>query len=130
MFGGLLNIADTLRTILGAAESAIHDRVDLFASDLVREKQNLVRLLVTVAALAMFGGMTVILLTFTIIVALWDTARLSALLGLSGLYLLAFTFLYRKVKTNVAMPAFPSIRAQLKRDAENLYSREQREFES
>lgn len=127
MFSGLLTLISTVRTIIGAAENAVHDRVELFATELVRERQRLFQVLIDVAALTVIGSVTLVLVTFTIVAAFWDTARLTALSGLSGVYLLAFLWFFHRAKKQSALPAFPSTRAQIKRDAALLQPHEQEE---
>ena len=69
--------------------ATVQNRVELFALELREEKCRLIEAAVLVAALVALGTLTLTLLTFTIVVLLWDTAREATLITLSVAYLVA-----------------------------------------
>jgi uncharacterized membrane protein YqjE len=82
LLGSLRGFADGL---LGS----VHDRVDLISIELQEEKHRLIQILFWVGAIVVMGLLTIVFVSFALVILLWDTARMAAVGGLAGLYLAA-----------------------------------------
>ena len=94
-----------LDTLLASAEN----RVELFAVELQEEKCRLVEALICAAAATAFGLMPLTLVTFTIVILVWEDGRVVALTLLSALYLacaiLAWRGLQKRLKNTTGFSA-------------------------
>lgn len=107
----------SLRRILDALLATAQNRVELFAVELREEKCRLVEAVLWAAAVAAFGMMTLSLVTFTVVVICWDNARLPALAGLSGSYMIATVLAGRALQSRLkALGAFSGTISEFKKD--------------
>jgi uncharacterized membrane protein YqjE len=84
--GGLFESLKTLSTCL---VGIVHTRLELLSTDIAEEREHLVLLLV-MALVALFClGVGIVLLAILIALAFWDSHRLMALGGLTGVFLAA-----------------------------------------
>ena len=93
--GGILA---ALRGILDVGLGLLQTRIELFAVELREEKCRLIEALVLASAAVALGMMTLTLLTFVVVLLFWDSARVAALLTLSGLYLLGTIAAWRGLR--------------------------------
>lgn len=66
--------------------AVLANRLELFLVELQEEQGRVLRLLLLAVTMAVLGLMVLILASFALVVAFWDEARLTVLLGLTGLY--------------------------------------------
>ena len=84
--GGLF---ESLKTLSSCLVGIVHTRLDLLSTDIAEEREHLVLLLV-MALVALFClGVGIVLLAILIAVAFWESHRLMALGGLTGVFLAA-----------------------------------------
>lgn len=84
--GGLF---ESLKTLAGSLIGIIHTRLELLSNDIAEERAHFTTLLVLGLVALFCLGVGVVLLTILIAVAFWESHRLAALGGLSGLFLAA-----------------------------------------
>ena len=107
----------SLRRILDGGLAIAQNRVELFAIELREEKCRLVEAIILASAVVALGMMTLTLTTLLIVVWLWDTARVPALVGLSALYLLGTVLLWRNLRARLSQPtAFTGTLDEIKKD--------------
>ena len=80
IFGSVARIVDTVL-------ATVQNRLELFAVELKEEKWRLIQLLTLAAVALVLGLMTLILLTFAIIVWFWESGRMAAVITLTLVYL-------------------------------------------
>ena len=84
--GGLF---ESLKTLSSSLVGIVHTRLELLSTDIAEEREHLVLLLV-MALLALFClGIGIVLLAILIALAFWESHRLMALGGLTGIFLAA-----------------------------------------
>jgi len=111
------------RRILEGGLAIVQNRLELFAVELRQEKCRLVEAIIWVAAVVVFGIMTLTLLTLAVIILFWEQERVAALLVLSGLYLLGTFVALRKLRAKLAVSsAFSGTVGEIKKDRECLRS--------
>ncbi len=81
--GLLASVRALLSTLLGMA----HTRLELFANELEEEGVRLIRLFVYGFLSLFFFGLGVIALSLLVVAAFWDTYRLTAIAGVTLVYL-------------------------------------------
>ena len=107
----------SLKRIVEAVLATAQNRVELFAVELQEEKCRLVEAILCAAALAAFGMMTLSLVTFTVVLLFWENGRLTALGGLSVLYLVGTALAWRALQSRLkARSAFAGTLDELKKD--------------
>ncbi len=116
---------DSLKTLSGSLVGLVQTRLELLATDIAEERVHLTRLLV-LGLLALFCfGVGVVLLAMLIVVVFWDTYRLTALGGLTGLFLGAgaglAVFALHKARTRPRL--FEASLAELSKDRQHLNAR-------
>ncbi|NDP47924.1 MAG: phage holin family protein [Sulfuriferula multivorans] len=84
--GGLF---ESLKTLSVSLLGIVHTRLDLLSNDVAEEREQLTSFLLLVLAAVGFLGLGIVLLVILIVVAFWETHRLEALAGLTGLFLMA-----------------------------------------
>ncbi len=82
-------LLESLKTLTGTLVAMVHTRLALFATDLEEERAHLVSLFILTLVSLFCIAVGVILAALFVVVAFWDTHRLLALGGLTGLFLLA-----------------------------------------
>ena len=102
-----------LNTVLAIAEN----RLELFLVELREERFRLFNALLLVCGLAAFGFMALLLGSFTLVVAFWDSARLTVLTALTAGYgLTALGIFWRLTVRFKNWPAFEATLDELKKD--------------
>jgi len=119
--GGLF---ESLKTLSASIVGIVHTRLELLSTDIAEEREHLITLLV-LGLLALFClGVGVVLLALLIVVVFWESNRLLALSGLSGLFLVAAMGLawlaMHKARTRPRL--FEASLAELSKDRQQLRS--------
>ena len=126
MFENIIQSAmvGAVRDIATAGLNLVQRRIELAAAELQEEKKRTFELLLGAAALAALGSITLALLTITLVVAFWETARVQVLCGLTATFVSATFWLYCRVKKAFVMKVpFSKTVHQLKQDQEALANR-------
>lgn len=97
-------------------------RLELFAIEAQEEKERIASLLLWAVLAALLAGFGLLMLLVLITVALWDTHRLLALAGGTGVLVVAAAVAVSKVKALIDQPAslFQSSIGELRADADAL----------
>lgn len=119
--GGLF---ESLKTLSASLIGIVHTRLELLSTDIAEEREHLIAFLL-LALLALFClGVGVLLLALLIVVAFWESHRLVALGGLTGLFLIAGAGMawlaLHKARTRPRL--FAASLAELSRDRQHLTS--------
>jgi uncharacterized membrane protein YqjE len=114
-----------VRTLGALAESGVlvvRQRLELAALDVQDELASLLRLVGGVLAVAVFTALALAGLGAAIVIALWDTWRIAAIVGVTVAYLAgAVLSLQRLLRAWAAKPPFMAATiAELRRDGEEL----------
>lgn len=119
--GGLF---DSLKTLSGSVVGIVHTRLELLSTDIAEERAHLTTLLVLGMVSLFCLGVGVVLLAILIVVAFWESHRLAALGGLTGLFLIAGAGLawlaMHKARTRPRL--FEASLAELSKDRQHLSS--------
>lgn len=84
--GGLF---ESLKTLSASLVSIVHARLELLSTDIAEEREHLISLLVMGLVALFCLGVGVVLLAILIAVAFWESHRIMALGGLTGVFLAA-----------------------------------------
>ncbi len=84
--GGLF---ESLKTLTGSLIGIVHTRLELLSTDIAEDRAHLASLLVLGLVALFCLGVGVVLLAILIAVAFWESNRLAALGGLTGVFLAA-----------------------------------------
>jgi uncharacterized membrane protein YqjE len=107
----------SLKRTLDALLATAHNRVELFAVEVQEEKCRLMEALLCAVAAAVFGTITLTLVTLLVVLVFWENGRLIALGGLSVLYLAGTVLAWRALQSHLkARSAFAGTIDELKRD--------------
>ena len=119
--GGLF---ESLKTLSVSLVGIAHTRLDLLSTDIAEEREHLITLLLLVQLALFFLGVGILLLALLIVVAFWESHRLLALGGLTGLFLLASagTAWLAVHKTRTRPRLFEASLAELSKDRQHLTS--------
>ncbi len=115
----------TLRRLADSIFAVVENRLALAIVELNLEKYRAIELMIWGGAFVVFGLLSAILVTFTVVVIFWDTARLAVMIAFCLLYLLgaaASFFALRGLIKNWPMPFSDSI-AEIKKDRACLQTR-------
>ncbi|HUX29570.1 MAG TPA: phage holin family protein [Thiobacillus sp.] len=117
--GGLF---ESLKTLSSCLVGIVHTRLELLSTDIAEEREHLVLLLV-MALVALFClGVGIVLLAILIAVAFWESHRIMALGGLTGVFLVAGAgagwLAMHKARTKPRL--FDASRAELSKDRQRL----------
>ena len=119
--GGLF---DSLKTLSGSVVGIVHTRLEMLSTDIAEERAHLTTLLVLGMVSLFCLGVGVVLLAILIVVAFWESHRLAALGGLTGLFLIAGAGLawlaMHKARTRPRL--FEASLAELSKDRQHLSS--------
>lgn len=116
LFGLLKRLGDR-------AVGTVQNRLELFAIELKEEKCRIIQAILLVSAVIALGVTTLALLTFTVVILFWENGRVTALCGLSGLYILATVLALRSLRRLLTTgPAFEGTLEELKKDRACLQS--------
>ncbi len=114
----------SLKSLTALVVAIFHNRLNLLSNDLeiAREQMVSVLIMVLIALFSLCFG--ALLLALFVVVIFWDTHRLIALGGVTGLFLLVGTLcLWRVLKALKAMPAtFEASLTELAKDYKQLKS--------
>jgi uncharacterized membrane protein YqjE len=117
--GGLF---DSLKTLSISLVGIVHTRLELLSTDIAEEREYLITLLVLVLLALFCLGVGVVLLAMLIVVAFWDSHRLLALGGVTGVFLIASAgmawFALHKTRTRPRL--FAASLAELSKDRQHL----------
>ena len=107
----------SLKRILDTLLATAENRLELFVVEFREEKHRLLEAFLCAAAVVTFGMMTLTLVTFTIVILFWENGRMTALAGLSGLYLIGTVAAWRALQKRLhARSAFAGTLDELKKD--------------
>lgn len=117
--GGLF---ESLKTLAATLIGIIHTRLELLSVDIAEEREHLITLLVLAQAALFCFGVGVVLLALLVVAAFWETHRLLALGGASGLFLfvgaaMAWAAVH---KTRTRPRLFAASLAELSKDRQHL----------
>lgn len=119
--GGLF---ESLKTLSVSLISIVQTRLELLSTDVAEEREQLTSFLVLVLVALSFLGVGIVLLAILIVVAFWETHRLLALAGLTGLFLTAGVGLgwYAMHRVRTKPRLFEASLAELSKDRQHLRS--------
>lgn len=119
--GGLF---ESLKTLSASLIGIVHTRLELLSIDIAEEREHLITLLLLVLLALFCLGVGVLLLALLIVVAFWETHRLVALGGLTGLFLMAGAGIawFAMHKTRTRPRLFEASLAELSKDRQHLTS--------
>ena len=119
--GGLF---ESLKTLSVSLIGIVHTRLELLSTDVAEEREQLTSFLVLVLVALFCLGVGVVLLAILIVVAFWESHRLVALAGLTGLFLTAGVglgrFAMHRVRNKPRL--FEASLAELSKDRQQLTS--------
>ena len=117
-------LLDALRAIGATLNDIVRVRGALFAVEMREEMQRRKQMLVLAVLGVAFLHMAIVVLTLLVVVAFWDTYRLSAIAAMAGLYLLCGSAAFIRLRAEVdASPApFAATLGELDRDLVDLRS--------
>lgn len=117
--GGLF---DSLRTLSISLVGIVHTRLELLSTDIAEEREHLIALLVLVLLALFCLGVGVVLLAMLVVVAFWDSHRLLALGGVTGVFLIASAGMAWLAlhKTRTRPRLFAASLAELSKDRQHL----------
>jgi uncharacterized membrane protein YqjE len=116
-------IIPSLKKLLQIVLTTAANRLELAAVETQEEAARWVESLILVAALAVLGGLTLAMISLTIVLTFWEEHRLAAMLGLSILYLLAFLGTVWRLRWRFKnWDSFAATLAELKKDKACLES--------
>jgi len=105
------------RRVLSTTLAVAENRLELFLVELREERFRILNALLLVGALVAVGFLALIMVTLTLVVAFWDTARLTVLITLSLLYLATTAAIFWQLKLRIShWPTFQDSLAELKKD--------------
>lgn len=118
-------IGSRLRRLADSILAVLENRLCLATVELNLEKHQVIEVLFWGATCFCLGFLAVLLLTFTLVVLFWDSARLAVLIGLTLVYLSgalgAFFALKHRLKN--WPPPFTATLAEIKKDRACLQAR-------
>lgn len=119
--GGLF---ESLKTLSVSLVGIVHTRLELLSTDIAEERAHLITLLVLGLVALFCLGVGIVLLTILIVVAFWESHRLLALGGLTGVFLTAGVGLvwYAMHKARTKPRLFEASLAELSKDRQHLTS--------
>lgn len=117
--GGLF---ESLKSLSGNLIGIVHNRLELLSTDVAEEREHLVAFLILVLVALFCLGIGVALLTILVVVVFWESQRLAALVGLSGLFLAAGVgvgwFAMHRIRTKPRL--FEASLTELSKDRQQL----------
>ncbi|MEO5959520.1 MAG: phage holin family protein [Opitutaceae bacterium] len=108
----------SLRGFADGLIGTIHDRVELLSIELHEEKYRLIQIFIWISATVFTGMLAIIFASLVIVYCFWDTARLTVLASLAGVYIAAFTAVltyFRRFLSHQPKP-FAATLGELKED--------------
>jgi uncharacterized membrane protein YqjE len=119
-------IFESGRALLGTLVQLLHTRVELFTTELEEEMHRIARLLLWAAVAIFCGGLFVLMVSLTVVIAFWDDHRLLVAGILSGVYLAVVLFAVLKLREALANRPrlLAASREELRRDRDALAGRD------
>lgn len=110
------------KAALGLVSSHFH----LFVIELNEQKQHLLKQVILLGLMLIFGFLSLLTLTTLIIIALWDSYRIWAAVGVAAFYILATLICLWRWQANSRHnpPAFADSLEQLHKAREELFNEE------
>ncbi len=113
----------SLKRMLDTLLATAQNRIELLSVEVQEEKCRLMEALLYAVAVAVFGIMTITLVTFTVVILFWENGRLIALGVLSVAYLVGTTLAWRALQSHLkARSAFAGTLEELKKDRACLHT--------
>lgn len=113
---------ESLKTLSVSLVGIVHTRIELLSTDIAEEREHLITHLVWVLVALFCIGVGVVLLAILIVVVFWESHRLLALGGLTGLFLAvgagAGWLAIHKIRTKPRL--FAASLAELSKDKQQL----------
>lgn len=120
--GGLL---ESLKALSSSLVGIVHTRLELLSTDIAEEREHLVLLLVMGLVALFCLGVGIVLLAILIAAAFWESHRIMALGGLTGIFLAAGAgavwLAMHKARTRPRL--FEASLAELSKDRQRLSAR-------
>lgn len=115
-------ILESLRRLGRSGVAALQNRLELFAVELEEQKVRVVRVLVLAGAAVFLGNTALLAVSAAIVMLAGDQARLTVLISLSVIYILAAlgAFLALRKELRSAPPPFKDTVTELKKDTDWL----------
>jgi uncharacterized membrane protein YqjE len=86
---GASGLLGSLRGFADGVVASVHDRVELLSVELQEEKHRLVQTFIWISAIVFLAMLALTFASFAIVVLLWETARVTVVVGLAVLYIVA-----------------------------------------
>lgn len=118
-------IVQSLRNLGATLVALLQTRLELLATDLEEERIRLLQILFWAAGALFFFGIGVLMLTLLVVMLLWDSARLSAIVALAAFFFAVGIGLAIGVRNRVRARSrlFSSSLEELAKDRDQLTSR-------
>lgn len=120
--GGLF---ESLKTLSASLVGIVQTRLELLSTDVAEEREHLISLLMMGLVALFCLGVGMVLLAILIVVAFWESHRMMALGGLTGLFLVAGAgvvwLAMHKARTRPRL--FTASLAELSKDRQHLSTR-------
>lgn len=114
----------SLRNLAATALGAVQTRLELLVSEIEEERLRIVQLLVWGAAALLFFAFALLMFTFVIVAAFWETHRIAAAALLGVVYFAIGIALARGAQQRSHRPRlFSTTMGELRKDRETLESR-------
>ncbi|MFI5401227.1 MAG: phage holin family protein [SAR324 cluster bacterium] len=107
--------------------AAVRTRAELLAIELAEEKERRQEMLILAVLGALFLALGLQLVAFLVVVVFWDTARLAAIAGVTGLYLgiSSWAFLRLRYKWRNSPSSFAASLNELSKDLDAMQGRDE-----
>src|SRR5262249_57511590 len=79
----------SVKRLLHTALAGVENRIELFLVELREERFRVIQAFLLACAAAMLGFMAVLMITVTVVVIFWNSARVPVLIGFSSFYFLS-----------------------------------------
>jgi uncharacterized membrane protein YqjE len=115
---GSSGLLGSLRSFADGLLGSVHDRVELLSLELQEEKFRLIQTCLWITAIVLLSLLTIVFGSFALVVWLWETSRLTAIVGLAGVYLvgtIAAVVLFKRFLARQP-PPFAATLNELKHD--------------
>jgi len=114
-------ISASIRRILESASGFLITKVELLSIELQEEKRRVLEILILASLAILFAVLTLIVVSFTIVVLCWDN-KVQVLIAMSVLYALVsfLLFMVLRRKASIGAKIFQTSVDELKKDSEWL----------
>jgi uncharacterized membrane protein YqjE len=118
-------VSAAVRRLVARSLGVVSNRLELFILELQEQEQRLFGVLLMVLLAAVFSLLALVLASFALVVAFWNTARLEVLLGLIAFYAIGAGLLGWRVRHQVRQGTpFSATLGELKKDRQWLEGKE------